>query len=103
MRLPSIPRLTGLAGLAAFLRARLGEVGDTLAPLWGRRDDARTAATDASAVEAARQLAVVVVGAAAPFASTSYGRARLLRQMHASGLLTAREAEQAEQLFGVAQ
>jgi hypothetical protein len=85
--------------LAAFLRARLGEVGDTLAPLWSRRDEARTAMAD----EATRELAVAVVGAAAPFASTSYGRARLLRQMHASGLLTAREAEQAEQLFGVAQ
>ena len=40
---------------------------------------------------AARQFATVVVGAAAPFAPTSYGRARLIRQMHASGLLSAEE------------
>lgn len=45
----------------------------------------------------------VVVAAAAPFAATSFARARLLRQMHAAGLLTAGETEQAEQLFGVAQ
>jgi len=32
--------------------------------------------------------AVVVVAAAAPFAPTSYARTRLLRQLHASGLLT---------------
>lgn len=31
--------------------------------------------------------AVVVVPAGAPFAVTSYARARLLRQLHASGLL----------------
>ena len=40
---------------------------------------------------AARQFATVVVGAAAPFAPTSYSRARLIRQMHASGLLSADE------------
>jgi hypothetical protein len=45
----------------------------------------------------------VVMSAAAPFAPTSFARARLLRQMHAAGLLSARETEQAEHLFGVAQ
>jgi hypothetical protein len=39
--------------------------------------------------EASWQVAMVVVGAAAPFAPTSYARARLLRQLHASGLLSA--------------
>jgi hypothetical protein len=34
------------------------------------------------------RLAMVIVGAAAPFAATSYSRARLIRQLHASGLLT---------------
>jgi hypothetical protein len=46
---------------------------------------------------------MVIVGAAAPFAPTSYARARLLRQMHASGLLSEQEADQAEQILGVAQ
>lgn len=35
----------------------------------------------------ARQPALLIIGAAAPFAPTSYARARLIRQMHASGLL----------------
>ena len=35
-----------------------------------------------------RGVAVVIVGAAPPFATTSYARARLIRQMHASGLLS---------------
>jgi len=47
-------------------------------------------------VAAARQLATVIVGAAAPFAPTSYSRARLIRQMHASGLLSAEEARRTE-------
>ena len=53
-----------LAALITFLRHRLG---------------ARPAA--------ARQPALVIVGAAAPFAPTSYARARLLRQLHACGLV----------------
>jgi hypothetical protein len=85
--LPRVPRLasglsgglTSIASLAAFLRERLARHGE------------------------AQQLAVVVISAAAPFAPTSYARARLLRQMHASGLLSAHETEQAEQLLGVAQ
>ena len=38
----------------------------------------------------------VIVAASAPFAPTAQARARLLRQAHASGLLTAREAELAQ-------
>lgn len=58
---PSLPPAL-LAALATFVRARLAEVSDTVS--------------------------LVVVGAAAPFAPTSYSRARLVRQMYASGLLT---------------
>ena len=53
-----------LAALIAFLRSRIGARPVT-----------------------PRQPALVVVGAAAPFAPTSYARARLLRQMHACGLV----------------
>lgn len=102
MQLPSGPPLGripglnsglhGLANLAAFVRDRLS-----------RRGEAQLALAHESAAASARQLEVAIVAAAAPFASTSYARARLLRQMHASGLLTEQEADQAEQLFGVAQ
>jgi hypothetical protein len=102
MQLPSVPHIPGLtsglnsiASLAAFVRDRLARRGDAQLALTGP--------SDPSTIESAGQLAVVIVGAAAPFASTSYARARLLRQMHASGLLSARETEQAEQLLGVAQ
>lgn len=108
MQVPSIPglpgalprainaRLSTLAGLAAFVRERLAEV-----PAWIRREDGRLSPADGR--EAVGQVATVIVAAAAPFAPTSFARARLLRQMHASGLLTERETEQAERLFGVAQ
>lgn len=89
--LPARPRLADLAVLAAFIRDRLSEVGDSLAPLLARRD-VRT--------EVEAQAATVIVAAAAPFAPTSFARARLLRQMHASGLLSDRETEQVEHLFG---
>jgi hypothetical protein len=88
-----------LAGLAAFIRDRLAEV----APLWARRDDGPRALTDGRERAVVVEAATVVVAAAAPFAPTSFARARLLRQMHASGLLSERETEQAERLFGVAQ
>jgi hypothetical protein len=113
MDLPTLPNLPSLptppqavVAFAAFLRQRLSEVGDTLAPLLARRDDgalALPADADAANRGAARHLAMVIVGAAAPFAPTSYARARLLRQMHASGLLSEQEADQAEQILGVAQ
>ncbi len=103
MEIPTPPQ--AVVALAAFVRQRLSEVGDTLSPLLGRRDDG--AVVPAGDVDAsrttARHLAMVIVGAAAPFAPTSYARARLLRQMHASGLLTEQEAEQAVEILGVAQ
>jgi hypothetical protein len=93
-----------VVALAAFVRQRLAEVGDTLSPLLARRGDTTLAVpSEIEARSAARQIAMVIVGAAAPFASTSYARARLLRQMHASGLLTECEADQAVEILGVAQ
>lgn len=87
--------------LATFLRDRLAEVSDSLAPLWTRRDgDVLPARSDdASVVAAARQFARVIVGAAAPFATTSYARARLIRQMHASGLLSEEHLARTAQLL----
>jgi hypothetical protein len=93
-RLPGLGRpLRTLSDLAGFIRDRLAEVVP-------RRPDTPRALTYA---REAAQAATVIVAAAAPFAPTSFARARLLRQMHASGLLTLRETEQAEQLLGVAQ
>jgi hypothetical protein len=107
MQLPKIPGVTGgltsLAGLAAFIRARLGEMGDSLVPLLARRGEAPAALTGDRSWDDTRQL---VVSAAAPFATTSYARARLLRQLHAAGLLSdlsAQESEQVRALLGVAQ
>jgi hypothetical protein len=86
MDIPTPPQ--AVVALAAFLRGRLADVSDTLAPLWKRETTEIVPAAEHSVVAAARQLATVIVGAAAPFAPTSYSRARLIRQMHASGLLT---------------
>jgi hypothetical protein len=106
MDIPTPPQ--AVAALAAFVRDRLGEVSDTLAPLWNRRgDDVEVLSADGSGhpdrsvVTAARQLALVIVGAAAPFAPTSYSRARLIRQMHASGLLTDEHVRRAEQVLAL--
>ncbi|MDT4935689.1 MAG: hypothetical protein QOK11_3581 [Pseudonocardiales bacterium] len=90
-----------VAAFAEFVRHRLADVGgtlcsgvgdalrsgvgDALAPGWPRRHDAEL---------------MVVVGAAAPFGTTSHARVRLLRQAHASGLLTARETERAVAAIG---
>src|SRR5882757_299240 len=98
MELPTPPQ--AVVALAAFVRQRLSEVGDSLAPLLVRRPDSAVATREqADARSTARHLAMVIVGAAAPFAPTSYARARLLRQMHASGLLSQQEADQAEQIL----
>ena len=88
MELPRPPQ--AITALATFLRERLAEVSDSLAPLWARREGELVPARsdDASVIAAARQLAMVIVSAAAPLATTSYSRARLIRQMHASGLLS---------------
>jgi hypothetical protein len=102
MDLPNPPQ--AVAAFAAFLRDRLNGVSDTLAPLWNRRDDAQVLSADGvqhpdrTVVATARQLAMVIVGAAAPFAPTSYSRARLIRQMHASGLLTDEHVRRTRQL-----
>lgn len=77
---------------AAFVRDKLSEI--PFAPRWARPDEMQ---------DAARQVAMVIVCAAAPFAPTSYARARLLRQLHASGLLTATESERAVSLLEIAQ
>jgi hypothetical protein len=76
--LPTPP--AALAALANFVRSRLA--------------DLHVPAT-------ARQVALVIVGAAAPFAPNSYARTRLLRQMHAAGLLSATETDSAERLLRV--
>ncbi|MGI8679292.1 MAG: hypothetical protein ACR2LX_11515 [Jatrophihabitans sp.] len=81
-----------VVALATFVRDRLVEVSETIAPLRKPRGDGVEIVTsvgeDTSVVAAARQLATAIVSAAAPFAPSSYSRARLLRQLHASGLLT---------------
>jgi hypothetical protein len=82
-----------VVALAGFLRHRLA----TARPARGPR-----AATGAGAVASARQLALVIVGAAAPFAPTPQARARLLRQMHASGLLSDRELARTREILGAA-
>jgi hypothetical protein len=84
------------AAFAAFVRQRLTEVSDFVASgrRWPRPEEMH---------DAARQVAMVIAGAAAPFAPTSYARARLLRQLHASGLLTATESERAVSLLELAQ
>ncbi|WP_375482901.1 hypothetical protein [uncultured Jatrophihabitans sp.] len=89
MDIPSPPQ--AVAALASFVRDRLSEVSGTIAPLLirgGQLDVVPVTEHDRSVIDQARQLAGVIVGAAAPFAPTAYSRARLIRQMHASGLLT---------------
>lgn len=101
MDVPKPPQ--AVAALASFLRDRLGEISAPLAPLWGRREPGPDLpaedAADRSVVAAARELALVIVGAAAPFAPTAYSRARLIRQMHASGLLTDEHVRRAHQVL----
>ena len=96
---------SAVVALAAFVRQRLSDVGDTIAPLLARREGAAVERVQPGeqAHRTARQFAAVIVAAAAPFAQTSYARARLLRQMHASGLLTEQEAEQTIDALGIAQ
>jgi hypothetical protein len=92
-----------VVALAAFVRQRLADMTETLSPLWSRRDEPEALpakANEGTLAAAKRQLAMVIVGAAAPFAPTSHARVRLLRQMHASGLLTERETEQAVDALG---
>jgi hypothetical protein len=90
MDIPTPPQ--AVTALAGFVRDRLAEVGGALSPI-RRREDVEIlppagSRHEGAVVAAARQFATAVVGAAAPFAPTSDARARLLRQMHAAGLLT---------------
>lgn len=104
MELPGSPTVSALA---AFVRQqlaeRLGDIVDLGGSVLGRLESTLDGALDGevlpaasrpaeATVAAARQLATVIIGAAAPFAATSYSRARLIRQMHASGLLSDAEA-----------
>lgn len=95
MDMPAIPTPPSLTALASFVRERLNEVSESIAPLWRGRADGVEVVTsvrpDSAAVATARQFATVVVSAAAPFAPNAYARARLIRQLHATGLLTADE------------
>jgi O-antigen ligase len=79
MELPAPPQ--AVVALAAFIRDRLAEAS----------------ARGTAAIGGA---ATVIVGAAAPFAPTSYSRARLIRQMHASGLLNADEVRRTRAVLG---
>ena len=101
MDVPKPPQ--AVIALASFLRDRLGDLSAPLAPLWSRREGGDVlpaeAAGDRSMVAAARELALVIVGAAAPFAPTAYSRARLIRQMHASGLLTDEHVRRAHRVL----
>jgi hypothetical protein len=105
MEIPTPPQ--AVVALAAFVRDRLTEMSDTLAPLWSRREDGspvparRQEHPDGSVLATARQLALVVVGATAPFAPTSYSRARLIRQMHASGLLSDEHLIRTQQMLAL--
>ena len=99
-----------VAAVASFVRERLASVGDTvgdtLAPLLSRLEHASSSGDVESMRGAARNIATVIVAAATPFAQTSYARARLLRQLHASGLLTddpsAAEQQRQRDVLGVA-
>jgi hypothetical protein len=92
-----------VVAFAAFVRQRLAEVSGALAPLLQRSDSTEVTLPghpDGSARSAARQLAMVIVSAAAPFAPTAHARARLLRQAHASGLLSTDETDQVQRALG---
>ncbi len=80
-----------MLALASFVRDRLAEVSGTIAPLLVRGaqlDVVPVTEHDRSVVDHARQVAGLIVGAAGPFAPNAYSRARLIRQLHGSGLLT---------------
>lgn len=121
---PADPRVA-VAALAGFLRDRLavasdratsvaadivgqlaGQVtADAIVPLLrqvtGNAEVVTSVRGGSPALTAARQVAVVVAGAAAPFAPNAYARARLLRQLHATGLLTADDAYRIDSAAGL--
>ncbi|GAB2467561.1 hypothetical protein [Jatrophihabitans fulvus] len=120
----SDPRVA-VAALAGFLRDRLavasdratavaGEIvgqlagqvtADAIVPLLrqltGNTEVVTSVRGGPPGLAAARQVAVVVAGAAAPFAPNAYARARLLRQLHATGLLTADDAYRIDSAAGL--
>lgn len=102
MQLPEIrrPRPRVAQRLTQPLRRPIGSLVELAVLIRDRLTDTLRARADQPQPV---QPDLVVVAAAAPFATTSFARARLLRQMHAAGLLSASETEQAGHLFGVAQ
>jgi hypothetical protein len=101
-----------VAAFAAFVRQRLSVVGSTvratvratataplapLAPLVPRlrRESGDLVPANDDQRRDRRNIAMVIVAAAETFAPTAQARARLLRQAHASGVLSARETEDA--------
>ena len=88
MELPTPSR--AVIALADFVRERL--VGTALAPLRSLRDESSE-----------HRATPVIVGASEQFAPTSFARARLLRQAHACGLLSAAEVERAGNVLDLAQ
>ena len=107
------PESNVVVAFAAFVRQRLSEVGSTvratvratasaplaplapLVPRLRRESGDLVPATRDEQQRDRRNIAMVIVAAAETFAPTSHARARLLRQAHASGLLSARETEDA--------
>jgi hypothetical protein len=89
-----------VVALASFLRRRLSEVGSLL-PL--RRFAKQHTPAQLELVRQQREAADLILAATEPFATTSFARARLLRQMHAAGLLSQDEADRAAELFQIAQ
>jgi hypothetical protein len=89
-----------VVALASFLRRRLSEVGSLL-PL--RRFAKQQPPAQLELVRQQREVAALIVAASEPFATTSFARARLLRQLHAAGLLSQDEADRAAELFEIAQ
>jgi len=78
-----------VAAFAAFVRKRLADLADVGSAMRSTVSGPPAVATQR------RSIAMVIVAAAAPFAPTAQARARLLRQAHASGLLSARETDDA--------
>jgi hypothetical protein len=78
-----------VAAFAAFVRQRLAGLADVTNVV------RETVSAPRAVTTQRRNIAMVIVAAAAPFAPTAHARARLLRQAHASGLLSARETDDA--------
>jgi hypothetical protein len=88
-----------VAAFAAVVRHGLSTIGSTMSTVSGAvgplRPRPEAAELERRGATPDARVAMVVVSAAAPFATTPQARGRLLRQAHASGLLTARDTERA--------